>query len=629
MTEHTWRWEPLDQHLAQFLGQLNEKLSLSEEPYIVQNKDDSAQHSHYELLEHTIRLLSHQVRQGDTCLELKQYAHTQLVLDDKTEIAIELPDLETWQAYLQGLGLIESIRLDDALVQAQTKLNYLVSQEAANENIGQYEQADNTNTLPLVLEDSRVYFQRYWYYEQALAAHLLQRRQIPHHRPDTQWLETQLAELFPHAMQAVDWQCHAVRQTLHQGISIISGGPGTGKTTVIARLLILLLRWQPELRFALAAPTGKAAARMQEAIRQNCLKLQLSDDEKAKLPENARTLHRLLGYLPNQSRFRHHAMNPIPADVVIVDEASMVDLALMYKLIDAVHPEARLILLGDRNQLASVETGTVLGEICAVAEQDNSPLQTNVTFLQHSYRFDDNSGIGQLAHAINQGDEVRALTLLDDSAYPDIVLLDDESLLQKILLDNFAQQLAIWRQPMTVHQDDFRTFEQFQLLSPHRRGRRGVEGLNRYVETLLRQHGVISKQAYWYQGKPILIQQNHYALGLFNGDIGITRQHDDGRFRVHFPSNEGDNLDFPLARLPNHETAWAMTVHKSQGSEFDEIMLVLPEKTSAVLTRELLYTAVTRARSKLFIYGHCDMIREAIRKPVQRQSGLAEKLRTS
>ena len=434
---------------------------------------------------------------------------------------------------------------------------------------------------------------------------------------------------------------------------MISGGPGTGKTTTVAKLLAALIQLSGEqkCRIRLAAPTGKAAARLTESLGGALQKLPLTEAQLALFPNEASTLHRLLGAQPGSQRLRYHAGNPLHLDVLVVDEASMIDLTMMSRLVDALPPHARVIFLGDRDQLASVEAGAVLGDICTYAsfgytaaraqelarltgcalEPDNSPvagaLRDSLCLLQKSYRFGSDSGIGQLAAAVNRGDRHSTRGVFDGT-FTDIekkslqsteeyqAMLDDA-------LEGYQYFLTCVQQQNTPEQV-IAAFGEYQLLCALREGPFGVSGLNDRLEQLLAQKRKINRLPHsrWYEGRPVMISRNDSALGLFNGDIGIALDRGQG-LRVWFMLPEGSVKSVQPSRLPEHDTAWAMTVHKSQGSEFNHAALILPTQLSPVITRELIYTAITRARQRLSLYTDERVLIQAIAARTERRSGLS------
>ncbi len=460
---------------------------------------------------------------------------------------------------------------------------------------------------PLVLDEhDRLYLRRYWEYEQQLAGAILSRAAAS--SPAT-------------VEEGSDLQQVAAARAVANRFTVITGGPGTGKTQTVTKILQLLFA-EPggeKLRVALAAPTGKAAARLTESVRSVQQGVQ------------ATTIHRLLGYLPGSASFRHNAEHPLSYDVVIVDEASMIDLALMTKLVVAVPPAAHLILLGDRDQLASVEAGSVLADICAAAEnaQPNEPLRRTVVALRQSYRFDESGGIFKASTAVNAGDADAAIAALEQQ-------VDAEARWEPLpsaakLGARLRDRVVAAFRPCLETDDPLQALaqlKQFRILCAVRHGPFGVENLNALAEEILARTGLITPQRGWYAGRPLTITQNDYNLALFNGDSGIILpdRESDGELRAFFLSAESKLRRYLPSRLPQHETAFAMTVHKSQGSEFERLLLILPEKESPLLTRELLYTAITRARRQVEIWSSEAILRTAIAHQVTRNSGLRDAL---
>lgn len=584
----------------------------------------------------------------------------------------------------------------------------------------------DTGNSPLVLEGGRLYLRRYWRHEQQVA-NAIEARLAPADIIDAETLRPVLDSLFPKDRGGDDTtrpdpassQKLACALGARAPFAVITGGPGTGKTTTVIRLLALLqvqaiaTRGTP-LTIRLAAPTGKAAARLSESIRDQIealeeLALPDADRVRESIPHEVSTLHRLLGARPDTRHFRYHRLNPLPLDMVAIDEASMVDIDMMAALLDALPPHARLVLLGDKDQLASVEAGAVLGNLCARAEgghyrdgvvhwleaatgvtlQENlrdsngRPLDQAIAMLRHSFRFDDKSGIGQLAQAINAGDGALALTILDDDTCPDVQRLAlpprhssrPERQLLRLVLEGRGESNAwgyrlylnairpqserpespeskalleagglLQRPDTAASQTEWdrwaarilKAHTQFQLLTPLRNGHYGVESLNQRIEQALVRAGLIDKPdigTHWYEGRPVLVTGNDYALQLMNGDIGIALEvpaefgnADAGTtLRVAFPAGDGKgNIRWVLpSRLQRVETVYAMTVHKSQGSEFVHTALIMPDTLSPVLTRELVYTAVTRAKKSFTLLSASDSVLEkSISRRIARQSRL-------
>lgn len=509
-----------------------------------------------------------------------------------------------------------------------------------------------TNT-PLILQNGLLYFQRMWLNEQKVVDFFRRSAvtviEVPANTTSILDILFDKKEDFPD----VNWQKIAVALALTRQVAIISGGPGTGKTTTVAKLLAVLLMVKVNdvapLRIMAAAPTGKAAARLSESLNHAFSQLLLENKTGFLLPNEAVTLHRLLG-AKNQQQFAYHKDNPLHLDMLIIDEASMVDLSMMAAVIDALPAKARLILLGDREQLSSVEAGAVLGDLCCFAdgyyskERANElsnltgytiptheyvvPIADNICLLQKSYRFHKHSGIGLLANHIRQGQSQDAAALLCSTDYRDIEFyVFDDSLYQTIVnmavkgYSNYLHAINS-NDPLTA----LATFEQFRLLAALREGKYGVNGLNKAIEDILAKRKLIirSHNDDWYVGRPVMILKNYPALKLYNGDIGITllSEDDSQRKRVYFKLADGTLRGFSPHFLPDHETAFFMTVHKSQGSEFDHVALILPDEYTPLLTRSLLYTAVTRAKQKMTIYGNLTILSKTIDSQIERRSGL-------
>ena len=475
---------------------------------------------------------------------------------------------------------------------------------------------------PMILCGERLYLNRMWRNELTVARFFNEANQV------LEVDETRLDE--------IDWQKVAAAVALTRRISVISGGPGTGKTTTVAKLLAALIQTNasPRCRIRLAAPTGKAAARLTESLGAALRRLPLTDEQKALVPTEASTLHRLLGAQPGSQRMRYHAGNPLHLDVLVVDEASMIDLPMMSRLIEALPEHGRVIFLGDRDQLASVEAGAVLGDICAWVNAGFTParaaqlgrltgqpvpageseiagaLRDSLCLLQKSYRFGRHSGIGHLAWAVNSG-ERRAVRETLRQSFDDIALhpLSSTEEYEAMLVQaqagygRFLQLLRERAEPAEL----IAAFSEFQL----------QQMLNR------KRAIVLPRYSRWYEGRPVMISRNDSTLGLFNGDIGIALERGDG-LRVWFPMPDGSIKSVQPSRLPEHDTAWAMTVHKSQGSEFDHAALILPSRSVPLVTRELVYTAITRAKRQLSIYADEQVLTQAVVARTERRSGLAD-----
>jgi len=627
-------------------------------------------------------MVSHLAGQGHLLLDLKTLTtHPRSLIAVQAQEAMpELPTPDTLIARYADTGWEEALRAWSAV-------------------------GTGTNgNEPLVLVGSTLYLRRYWQHEQRITAAVNARLEHV-----TDWPSDQAADLLnrlfppdaPHA-DDVRWQKMACAIGARAPFAVITGGPGTGKTTTVIRLLALLqgltrLANQPVLTIALAAPTGKAAARLNESIAQQVAALngiELPDGTQQSVPTEVKTLHRLLGARPDTRHYAYHAHRPLPYDMVVVDEASMVDIEMMAALLDALPSHARLVLIGDKDQLASVEAGAVLGSLCQRADEGhyNDPtaqwitattgytldtslanpsgqaLDQAVAKLRHSFRFDSQSGIGHLADAINAGNAKQAHSVLADTRYQNLAHLSLSATAPYHKLTTLAvagrknnpnarglshylhciQQTgtrpdldddkAIWDcWAATI----LKAHSTFQLLTPLRQGPWGVETLNERIEQALIRGGWIDASAaesHWYEGRPVLVTGNDYGLKLMNGDIGITlnaprhfttntktvpKEENGLTLRVAFPDGQGGIRWVLPSRLQRIETVYAMTVHKSQGSEFSHTALVMPDALSPILTRELIYTAVTRAQHTFTLLDtHSEVLTRAIERRIERYSRL-------
>ncbi|QGG74457.1 exodeoxyribonuclease V subunit alpha [Pseudomonas syringae] len=626
-------------------------------------------------------LTSHQLGHGHVCLDLYETLK-------EPDFALSLPPEGDQQSAPMLLPSQLLAALDGAAWCQALSDSMLVAE------VG--DSSAEARQKPLVLAERRLYLRRYWTYERRIAAALRQR--LAQRETPPEGLPQQLDALFgpadPSPQAVIDWQKLACALATRKGFSIITGGPGTGKTTTVVRLLALLqapaVQSGQPLRIRLAAPTGKAAARLTESISQQVKSLDVSDDVRQKIPSEVTTVHRLLGSRPGTRHFRHHAGNLLPLDVLVVDEASMIDLEMMANLLDALPAHARMVLLGDKDQLASVEAGAVLGDLCRDAEEgfyspdtqawleavsgedlgkgglrqgdaQQHPLAQQVVMLRHSRRFGQGSGIGQLARLVNQQQDQQARALLSAGSHDDLFALalkgEQDLKFERLVLDglgrgeqgpqgyrHYLNVLAAERPADDSALDDacwtrwtrwarsvLSAFDAFQLLCAVRKGPWGVEGLNQRITHALFSAKLIESEQQWYEGRPVLMTHNDYGLGLMNGDIGITlrlpERDGEGKqvLRVAFPRNDGsEGVRFVLpSRLNEVETVYAMTVHKSQGSEFAHTALILPEALNPVLTKELIYTGITRAKHWFsLIEPRQGIFEEALRRKVKRLSGL-------
>ncbi len=573
---------------------------------------------------------------------------------------------------------------------------------------------DAEQNSPFVLDGHRLYLRRYWQYEQQIKQYLtssVDRTTKLRQQLTAESLQPLLTTLFNQAAApGPDWQMLGCAMAAGSSFCVITGGPGTGKTTTVVKLLLLLQQLQlsqhkPYLHIRLAAPTGKAAARLSVAITGALTRLEpelgLSAGLLQAVPAHAETLHRLLGSHPQQNGFKYHAAHPLPLDVLVVDEASMVDVAMFAAMLAALPATARLILLGDKDQLASVEAGAILAELCRDAQQGGyssntaewlaavssqqvpaefisatpTALEQQILMLRTSHRFGADSGIGQLAAAVNLGDEQKTLQLLrqgasdirwlaqgpDSSSFKNLILYGNPDAAatggaaQALTASGFACYLQLVQQGPKPEQllpgstavataaqnaaayeqwaaSVLEAFGRFALLCALRKGDYGVEQLNQRISQLLFQAKLIQRTDGWYAGRPVMITQNDYATGLMNGDVGICLARQEAvngqlqqRLRVVFPPlRHGEPLRWLMpSRLPALETVYAMTVHKSQGSEFAHAVLVLPDSSSALLSRELLYTGITRAVQQFTLLCPAEsVLTQAVNSRTERSGGL-------
>ncbi|WP_132987104.1 exodeoxyribonuclease V subunit alpha [Luteimonas terricola] len=552
-----------------------------------------------------------------------------------------------------GFDPAEPQRLVDAAIDWPTPEAWAAALEAsrwvARPGAGDAESAADA---PLVYEHGLVYLRRYREYERRLANGLRRiGRAVPHtgaaadDADDAQLpanLAPLFAQLFPEAATSDDPQSRAAAAALRHSLLLVTGGPGTGKTTTITRMLVLLAAQALEAgaappRIALAAPTGRAAERMAESVRnavQALPALGVQPALCAQLPTTGTTLHRLLGTIPDSPRFRHHADNPLPFDVVVVDEASMIDLPLMAKLVEAVPDGARLVLLGDPDQLPSVEAGDVLAGILRAAEA-TAPTATfpaRHVHLTRGYRQSAALDLAPLAAAVREGDTTSALSLLRGGELSGVHFHEGNA---DPLRSHREHLLAHWAS-LAEASDPAEALvraSRLRILTAVREGPQGARGLNARIEDMLagtrRGAGLASAASRYFHGRLLLVTENSYRHRLFNGDIGICLRDDSGTLMAWFPGDDPRNpRPFHPAALPAHDSAFAMTVHKAQGSEFDEVWLVLPERYNRVLSRELVYTGITRARRMLHVAGSVDVIGMALERYARRWSGLGWRLGT-
>lgn len=643
--------------------------------------------------------LSQALSRGDVCIELSR------LYDVSQKTGVLNKDID---CYLQRYATLHTISLADGADSLK--------------QLSKTNPYDLVVNYPLVVMQGRLYFSRYWFYQQQVFYSISSRlhlgvgqaQQQDQTQVQTKALSETLQALFIQDVHKKttqpDWQMLAAANACLNQFSVITGGPGTGKTTTVTRLLAALISQQPALRIALAAPTGKAAARLVESILAAKAKLAQTFPLAAKIPVTSFTLHRLLGWRPDGFSYNHK--KTLPYDLVIVDEASMVDLPMMAQLMEALAANTRLILLGDKDQLASVEAGSVLGDLCdsgvmvngyhahglqgerakmleAVCGlepgylteyiESDAPLMANsLTQLRVSHRFTQDSGIGKLAAAVNAGqfgqvqqsfaqyNDIRCYSHLTAPFAKEVSeqAREAESAWQQQVINGYSHYLKAIKQGESPYQV-LQLFNEFQLLCALRQGSSGLQALNDRVQRLLQNRGLLSSDSQqgigsthssessrWYVGRPVMISRNDYELNLFNGDIGIAMMVQ-GRgegtaggakgkkeLRVcfvsedisavssaHSSANAQPNVRQLLpTRLPAHETAFAMTVHKSQGSEFADVALVLPDNYSPVISRELIYTAITRAKKSFSVYSNDEVLAAGVNSQIERASGLRDLL---
>ena len=572
-------------------------------------------------------LVSNVTGKGHVCLDLTSVSH--MFEDPESETRIEAPEFSVW---------VDKLRKSPAVGMP-----------------GEY--------CPMVLDQkARLYLYRYWDYENQVSQLLRSKAKKNAPPVDHNRLKENLDRVFPSLKeQQPDLQKLAALISVLKQVCVITGGPGTGKTTTIVRILAILLEQSsvPELKIFLAAPTGKAAARLGQAVKDGIGSLNCPEPVKRAIPVQTFTIHRLLKSVQGSPYFRYNANNPLPADVLVVDESSMIDIALMSKLVQALPENAKLILVGDKDQLASVEAGYVFGDICGrhantgfsnkfgkalknlisdqadqlvVHEEPQSYLADCIVNLKTNYRFAADSHILKLGRAVNSGDTDAAIELITAGSDHDYEVFSEIYRSPEFYLDLAKIIEHEYRQYFMAADphEALKLFAKFKILCAVRKGEYGVNKINNLAEQVLSAKGLIRHtpgSGPWYSKRPVLITHNDYNLGLFNGDIGIALNNPEtGKLDVCFSGMSGKIRRFPWQTLPEHETAYAMTVHKSQGSEFDRILLILPDSDSPVLTRELIYTGITRAKKRAAVRGTKQILKESLNRQINRTSGLRDGL---
>jgi len=506
------------------------------------------------------------------------------------------------------------------------------------------------NKQPFVLYKSKLYLQRYFVYETIILKRI---QTLINNESTASGYRTVLInehrELIISFFNAnssmeglsaderIDWQLVATISGLLNNFTIITGGPGTGKTTTVSKILELLKRIDPNIKIGLAAPTGKAAMRLAESLQ----------------GDQPTTIHRMLKTIYGSHHFKHNQQNPLKYDIIIIDEASMIDVALFAKLLDAIGPQTRLILLGDKDQLSSVEAGSLFRDLCQTQEQMNSlssvkaelinsfienkesklrgnfisdgssnPLSDHIIELKRSRRFDSTKGIGKFSKAIilnNKADLKDFLNL----GFDDQIHIDREY--SSVVFRDFVKGYKAYIREDNIHLA-LDKFNKLRVLCAVRAGEFGLYHINTAIESILNIEGLINSQAEFYMNRPIIITKNYYDLGLFNGDIGIIRPDSNNTMMAWFEDSEKQLKAVLPQLIVESETVYAMTIHKSQGSEYEEVLIVLPDQEGTqILTRELLYTAVTRAKSRVIIQSSESALLSTIDKTVKRASGIKDR----
>ncbi|MDQ6812892.1 MAG: exodeoxyribonuclease V subunit alpha, partial [Bacteroidota bacterium] len=518
---------------------------------------------------------------------------------------------------------------------------------------------------PFVLHNKRLYLQRYFNYETQILNRI--KSFVKNEKNE---VEKRLQAAINHvdfikalfndngftessiAAENIDWQIVAAVSAVLNNFTIITGGPGTGKTTTVAKVLAMLYAIQPELKVALCAPTGKAAVRMAESLKLSAMHLPASIKQKFDSLSPG-TIHRLLKYVPDSPYFKHDRENPVNFDVVIADESSMIDVALFAKLLDAIGPQTKLILLGDKDQLASVEAGSLFGDLCKIQaglqmltqeramivnqfiadnrrrvtadcllKSKGHPLSEHIIELRKSHRFTSDKGIGKFSKAVIINDIEGLRGYLENNA--DLQVKIDTKYDQEIF-EQFVEGYTAY-----IKEPDIKTalkkLNELRVLCAVRDGEQGLYSLNAAIENYLRKKKLINKHSEYYENRPVIVTRNYYSLGLFNGDVGLIRADENGILKVWFEGSDNELKSVLPGYVADSETVFAMTIHKSQGSEYDRVLVVLPDNTNiSILTRELLYTAVTRAKSAVILQASEAVILHTAEGVVERASGIMDR----
>ncbi len=520
--------------------------------------------------------------------------------------------------------------------------------------------------LPFVLEENRLYLQKYFYYETLIIDKI--NALINSHKDSkkqrTEYLSSikdYILNLFFNGENSIDnpWQLIAALRSVLHNFSIISGGPGTGKTTTVAKILLLHNHINPEIRIAIAAPTGKAASRLNESLTKTINSLEnIPEDTKRKLLDiKATTIHRLLKVKAFEKGYFYNSDNQLKEDLIIIDESSMIDAAMMCDIMSAISPDSKLVLVGDKNQLNSIEAGSIFGDLSNITElsnniseddysffnsffdEENSPISQeyisnnhlaiadNITELLVSYRFDKDSDIGKFSNLIINGvsDKSRLVE-------PFRICRTDDQCVKIIdsFNDNELKKYLGYYEDIVKEQDLPKAFDKLgkvMILCAVVEGKYGIKYFNNLVGNHLRNKKLINPQGRFYDGQNIMITSNDYSLNLFNGDIGIVRSKNK-ELLAFFKDENGEIREYPVSSISNFETVYAMTIHKSQGSEYENIIIILPEdKDHQLLSREIIYTAITRAKKNVVIIAKDDVITQSVKRKISRISGIKDRFK--
>ena len=610
------------------------------------------------VLYHAFMALSESLRQGHTCLPLTVLAE------------------QYWA---------KSVEKGEIAAKSGFKFPDFASLKALFSTDKFTEEANN----PIVYWQECLYLRRYFIFEQKLAKIIHRKVNDSARVVDISLLKQCLDVVFPENnihydfdnSNLPDWQKISVANALNKDFSIIAGGPGTGKTYTVTKLLAAIILRAQKLRqnlpiIAMVAPTGKAAQRLSESISKTSAQFRgkICDSILDVIPEQAQTIHRLLGVIPEQNYFKHHQENTLAIDVLLVDEASMVDLALMTRLFIALPPHCQIILLGDADQLPSVQSGSVLNELApkphigysaeniaylqTLAQQnlyefqakENKQACDHLTLLTQSRRFDSQGGIGLLANAVISGESKQSWQILMQRSSQLNLLSTDSFVIDNNYLNNLVRQYYLPLLTLENVTEAFDLFNQFRVLVATRKGKCGVEFLNETIKESLqqlwqRQYGNFLPINKLYHGQPIMISENNYQIGLFNGDVGFIWRDAKGHLMAVFEGSSEDgnsivNINeeksinkniayryFMISQLPQYETVYAMTIHKTQGSEFEHVLMILPEKSDhQLLSRELLYTGITRTKNQLSIVSKPQVWQQAVKQKVLRYANLGKRL---